>query len=341
MHWLFVTMAIAVVSSACVARLPVEPVRPSSSTTQAAPSPTAEASTEDPAAPLFTALAFFDRDRGLLAGAEVVGADSGSNAGTGLLWRTGDGGATWGPVAFDGDPITTFAISGAGNVWAATGCPDGSCRGAVMASVDAGQTWSTVSGISVTSLSFVDVKHGWAVTQNAPPSGGDLLETRDGGRTWSVLRRPCPIGIAVATSFVTDDRGWLGCGALAGAGQEPKAVLETTDGGRTWIVRSEAGINVSIGTISSADYVAGIAMRRSGVGLMWMTRGSTTRTTNAGRVWRSIPPGEFDVSLPASAAVLDDRTWFLLLWDGNLGRETIEVTRDGGSTWLELGGLPA
>lgn len=328
------TIVLALISSACGGP-PEGSIMPTNSSVA-----TPIASIPGLAAPHLSALAFFDRDHGLLGGNEVQGADSGSNPAKGLLWQTSDGGSTWDPIAFDGLPVIALATAGDQDVWAATGCLDGTCPAAVLASVDAGRTWSTASNMAVGSLTFVDAHHGWAVTQSDPPNGGNLLETNDGGRTWTVLPRPCPIGIGIAASFVTADHGWLGCGLLAGAGQEPKAVLETMNGGRTWAVRSEAGINVSVGTISSSDYVAGLAMRPSGVGLMWMTRGTTVATSNAGRTWRPIPPGEFDVSLPAAGVALDDRTWFLLMWDGNLGRSALEMSRDAGATWIEVGSLP-
>jgi photosystem II stability/assembly factor-like uncharacterized protein len=306
-------------------------------TFQATPSPTLSVSTQPSPGATFSALAFFDADRGLLGGGVTV---AGEDPTKGLLWRTVDGGSTWASIAYDGSPILNFATSGPNDVWAATGCLDGSCGAAILASVDAGRTWKTVSARLVQALSFIDAKHGWAVTESAPPDGGDLLETRDGGRTWTVLHRPCPIGVGIAVSFVTTDRGWLGCGALAGAGQEPKAVIETIDQARTWTVRAEAGIDASVGTISSLDYITGLAMRPSGAGFMWMTRGTTVRTSDAGRVWSPIPPGEFDVSLPFAAALVDDRTWFLLLWDGNVGVQKGMVTRDSGTTWHDLGRLP-
>lgn len=68
----------------------------------------------------------------------------------------------------------------------------------------------------------------------------------------------------------------------------------------------------------------------------WKRR-STVATSDAGLIWRPIPPGEFDVSLPAAGVAVDDRTWFLLIWDGNLGRSVLEMSRDAGATWIEVG----
>jgi hypothetical protein len=165
--WRLVTVAIAVISSGCLAPAPPEPVRPNATATAAAtadsspiadgptpatPTPPPEDSIEPSVALTFSALAFFDRDHGLLAGAETFDAEAGNSPTKGLLWRTSDGGATWDPIAFDGAPILTFATADARHVWAATGCLDATCPAAILASDDAGVTGSAASDVLVEEL---------------------------------------------------------------------------------------------------------------------------------------------------------------------------------------------
>jgi photosystem II stability/assembly factor-like uncharacterized protein len=303
----------------------------------ASPSTTVSAAPSTPTTPpTFGPVTFLDPTHGLLGGG--LPAEAGGAVTTGVLERTSDGGRTWTRTAFDGSPVIALASDGPKTAWAATGCVEGTCPSGILVSHDGGASWTPVSDRLVVGLTFVDDVHGWAVSPPDPSSHGDVFATSDGGRTWTPLRPPCDVGAAAAVSFASPMRGWVACGGEPGAGQQSKSILETDDAGQTWTVRSEAN-GRAVGTLTSSDYVAGLAMRPSGTGLLWMTRGTTLRTTDAGRTWTAIPPGVFDVTLPHGGFALDDQRWWLIVWNGDVGRQALEASTDGGTTWDVLATL--
>lgn len=129
---------------------------------------------------------------------------------------------------------------------------------------------------------------------------------------------------------------------MSGAGQAPKGVAETTDGGQTWTVRARVTPPSSpVGSISISDYLDGIAMRPSGVGLAWEGRGGTLRTTDGGRTWTPMPPGGSDAGpIPAGGWAITDRDWLILLWDPNAQTTVLYATDDGGATWRVVSHVP-
>jgi photosystem II stability/assembly factor-like uncharacterized protein len=205
-----------------------------------------------------------------------------------------------------------------------------------------------VSDGAFNAVSLVDAEHGWAV---APPTPGAdsyrLLATADSGRTWSALpAAPCStIGFPVGLSFVSRLHGWVGCAGMGGAGQAPKGVAETTDGGRTWHLRARVapfGGLPDVGSIPMRDYLDGLAMRSSGIGLVWEGRGGTLRTADGGRTWTPMPPGGSDNGpIPAGGWAITDRDWVILLSDPNAqGGILLYATHDGGGTWQAVSAVP-
>jgi hypothetical protein len=116
-----------------------------------------------------------------------------------------------------------------------------------------------------------------------------------------------------------------------------KGVAETTDGGRTWVLRARVtppGGPPAVGAISMADYLDGISMRPSGLGLAWEGRGGTMRTADGGGTWTPMPPGGSDAGpIPAGGWAVTDRDWLILLWDPNVQATVLYATHDGGGTW--------
>ena len=304
------------------------------------PAPTLASPTPAPV-PAVSSVAFFDAAHGLVVGATTTG--------DAAVWRTSDGGSTWAETDLAMPPLAFVTVSGPSSAWATVLCPNPAWTGdtcSVIASADGGVTWHTVSDRKLVGLSFVDAENGWGfVSGEASPGGvGGLLSTADGGRTWTALpASPCrEIGWLVSVSFVDRRHGWVGCAGMAGAGQAPKGIAETTDGGRTWTVRARVGPpSGPVGSISIGDYLDGIAMRPSGVGLAWEGRGGTLRTTDGGRTWTPMPPGGSDAGpIPAGGWAITDRDWLILLWDPNAQAAVLYATHDGGATWRAVSHVP-
>jgi len=110
-------------------------------------------------------------------------------------------------------------------------------RGTIWHTSDGGAGWHLQeSGVdcSLRTVQFIDRQHGFAAGGGTEPfsrvRAAVLLRTRDGGRTWQVLRQQ-GMGAVLRLKFVDARRGWALClpNGLCGSG-----VLTTDDGGQDW-----------------------------------------------------------------------------------------------------------
>ena len=158
------------------------------------------------------ALELIDPDHGLLAG--------------GALWSTADGGDTWRLVAPDLPLAAGLGPDAAAGpeVRVPVTWPGG---GAVLASHDAGATWSLAPLPGVPGLAGVGLASpaDWYVA-----GAGTLTTTRDGGAAWTTFRPRLPAGAALGTLSLSPGEGWS-LGTLATGAS---VLLRTTDGGRSW-----------------------------------------------------------------------------------------------------------
>lgn len=302
--------------------------------------PPSEAPSPSPAgAAEIGGIAFFDAQHGLVVGGSDNSGGLGPG-GSGVLWRTDDGGTTWAKTALGATAVWSVATVGPSLAWAGAVCATDappSCQSALLASHDGGQTWSTISNEAFAALSFVDANDGWGASP--------LRHTTDGGRTWSNSpTQPCPASLDMrpaGISFVDARRGWVACaGDSVGTQETQKEVVGTTDGGRTWEVLASAYVTTpDVGSIPGADVLGGIAMRPNGTGLIWMPIGAvdgTWRTVDGGRTWIDMRFGAHAGDYGARAACLvDDHFWLMVLEGGDQGRQIVRST-DSGTTWQEI-----
>lgn len=183
------------------------------------------------------AMAFWDKDNGILFGDPVKGSFQ--------VYTTGDGGRSWQEVAAKGIEAmpnegafaasgTCLTVAGTGDAWIATG---GSASSRVFHSLDRGKTWRVSStpipagaaARGVFSVAFLNQKEGFA-------AGGDYKETRmtgtngaytlDGGASWTPVQ-VAPAGyLSVVVPVPGAPRALVAAG-LAGSGY-------SQDAGRTW-----------------------------------------------------------------------------------------------------------
>ena len=210
----------------------------------------------------FDAIAFWDRDRGLLIGDPVDGKF--------VLMRTLDGGDSWQRIAPPANPGEgAFAASGTslivrpgGRAWFATG---GQTGARVFRSTDYGVTWRAAqtavrhddAAAGIFSIAFRDDLHGIAVGGNYTKAEDDrdnLAITTDGGRTWTVPSGGIrPKGFRSAVVF-------LGNGDALTTG--PSGTESSSDQGHTWESFSAEGFH----SLSAAGWASGakgrIAMLR-------------------------------------------------------------------------------
>jgi photosystem II stability/assembly factor-like uncharacterized protein len=103
-------------------------------------------------------IGFWDAQHGLMAGTLIAD-------GTGVIWRTSDGGVTWDKTLYPASPFSYLAVVGPRYAWVGIVCSDVEvpCSPALMASTDAGETWQRLGSEAFVSMSFTDAQRGWAV----------------------------------------------------------------------------------------------------------------------------------------------------------------------------------
>jgi photosystem II stability/assembly factor-like uncharacterized protein len=147
--------------------------------------------------------------RRLLLGATFLNPQQGWLVGAGpVILHTADGGATW----REGQVVAQLAD------YALRGRVAGTGADATPSS--AFEPLAARRGVRANAVHFADARRGWAVG-----TGGLVLATADGGRTWRVQESGTESDLH-DVRFLDEREGW----AVGGHG----AVLHTTDGGATW-----------------------------------------------------------------------------------------------------------
>jgi photosystem II stability/assembly factor-like uncharacterized protein len=162
--------------------------------------------------------------------------------------RTTDGGREWQvqeTTAMPGVAVTapdaSRAFVLANDCASRTGCS----ASILYRTTDAGAAWHVVwrsNAVIGSDVTFVNPMDGFMVAGVLGINGHILLQSTDGGHTWTSL--PMPLGCsegAVALSFKTPFYGWLLCGGGASMGEESKTLYETTTAGEQWHQLSSSG----------------------------------------------------------------------------------------------------
>jgi photosystem II stability/assembly factor-like uncharacterized protein len=210
------------------------------------------------------AMAFWDRDNGILFGDPVKGSFQ--------VYVTNDGGANWREVAAKGLEAmpnegafaasgTCLTVAGSNDAWIATG---GSATSRVFHSADRGKTWRAQStpipagaaARGVFSVAFLNAKEGFA-------AGGDYKETQmagingaatvDGGATWTPVA-VAPAGYMSVVVPVPGAPRALVAAGLAGSGY-------SLDAGKSWTVLDKTPMN----TVGFAGPASGWAVGPKGL----------------------------------------------------------------------------
>ena len=210
------------------------------------------------------AMAFWDKDHGILFGDPVKGSFQ--------VYTTGDGGASWrlvetrgleampneGAFAASG---TCLTVAGTKDAWIATG---GSANSRVFHSADRGKTWRAqatpipagAAARGVFSVAFLNPKEGFA-------AGGDYKETQmagingarteDGGATWSPVQVQPAGYMSVVVPVPGAPRSFVAAG-LAGSGF-------SRDAGKSWTALDKTPMN----TVGFASPTTGWAVGPKGL----------------------------------------------------------------------------
>lgn len=156
----------------------------------------------------------------------------------GGLFRSGDSGQTWQPVAQD-----TFAGSGSVRIAVSPGNPDlllASGPGVLLRSVDRGKSWSSIMGGDVEAVLFDPAmpNKAWLGTRKG------LWFSQDAGRSWKSIAEFDGVFIrSLAVSPQTSDYVFVGT--------SHQGLFRSKDGGQTWENISNGIANTQISTIAS------------------------------------------------------------------------------------------
>jgi photosystem II stability/assembly factor-like uncharacterized protein len=131
----------------------------------------------------------------------------------------------------------------------ATAAPTSSTFAPTPAStISAPASGAVPAGTEPRAISFIDDRTGFAIASTPGASGGSILATQDGGKTWG-LRATLdiyPAGGLTQLRFVDANSGWLltsvllpgntsGCAPPSTAPNQCRTVIfKTSDGGKTW-----------------------------------------------------------------------------------------------------------
>lgn len=191
-------------------------------------------------------------------------------------------------------------------------------RGVVLLSDDQGTTYRQAKHVptraTLTSVSFVDDKSGWAVGH-----WGVVLNTQDGGETWSLQRDDLTSDQPLFSVWFKDARNGVAAGLFS-------LLLITNDGGKTWNpikLPSAAGNRpVDINLFS-------IFPDRQGNVLLAGEQGMVYRSKDGGNSWDAMQTGSKGTFW--AGLVLDDGAIVVAGLRGNIYR-----SNDAGTTWARI-----
>ena len=267
-------------------------------------------------------------------------------AGAGGIYRSTDAGRTWSIVYTTHELMLSIAAAPDGRHGWAVGS-----AGAILATRDGGASWheqTSNTDINLSGVAVLDTTHVFAVGTGVGfsdviqlPQPSIILETKDGGATWSEVRVSGDYEVH-SIDFVADGKhGWMTasrCVPAEGPSPGPTncarlepALLATSDGGTSWApVQTDA----SLYRIQFVDAKTG-----------WATGATCTiggcdgllRTTDGGATWQHAASGQ-----PAAFHAFDANSAVLASLECDNGcRTKVERTTDSGATWQPLATLDA
>ena len=185
-------------------------------------------------------------------------------------------------------------------------------RGHILYSDDQGNSWTQAKVPTrqlLTSVFFVDDKHGWAVGHDA-----QILASEDGGVTWTKqfedLKREAPL----LDVWFKDVNSGFAVGAYG-------ALLETTNGGKDWQDVSDRLDNEDQYHLNAIT-----AVKDAGLFIVG-EQGSMFRSSDWGQTWEKLE-GPYEGSLFGVIGTAQPNTLLAYGLRGNLFRST-----DFGTTW--------
>lgn len=188
-------------------------------------------------------------------------------------------------------------------------------HGVVLLSDDEGKTYRQAAAVptrtTLTSVSFVDEKNGWAVGHS-----GVILHSADGGETWTLQRSDTSVDRPLFSVYFSDAEHGVAVGLWS-------LLLLTTDGGKSW---SPATLPTPPGGGKADRNLFALFADGSGSIYMAAEKGTVLRSNDRGATWSYLDTG-YKGSFWTGCALKDGT----LLVAGLRG--TIYRSADNGKTW--------
>ncbi len=289
---------------------------------------------------------FLDPEHGWVAFAEPFRLSTDPGFGRVDVWRTSDGGRTWGRAELPeavlhnqgdtlGDVGLDFLDTSHGYASITGGTANAAHDTDLYWTADGGRTWSAdrpsgsgsdgVEGI----VAFATQDNGVIA---GGPIGSGIAYTRDAGKSWTSAQLSAPAGMSGALRtfgqpvFLDAQSGLVPVTFQADAGNVTR-IYRTTDGGATWSFLSHVPGTGAL-HVSILDQQTWIATDGSDV----------VHTTNGGTGWIHIttrtPIAGLGTSLQDARFIDLDHGW--AVWTDPQGDSHLVTTTHGGASWQSL-----
>lgn len=287
-------------------------------------------------------VSYWSRDRGLIGTGSMFKRQTG-----GGIYLTTDGGATFHRVLRTAWGVGWIDTAGTEDAWAVLQSASRGEPQALIHTSDGGQTWHRLKGKPPWAPSFATAKTGLAIAtprgKGSYEAGGSLpsahvVKTRDGGRSWSGVKSPCPTAgggyrDGATVTMVSPTLAWAVCAEVIGAGSEENALLRSDDGGRSWVK--------VVPQCASAGCLAGYAYSLSfdpeGSGLFVSDSGDPVFISADGQVRSTQIAGKHAIGTIAAQQITSADAVALT---SGFGRNQLVASHDGDYTWEEVHAWP-
>lgn len=207
---------------------------------------------------------------------------------------------------------------------------------------DGGRSWSPVSmppGAKVVGICAIDIlkDHGRAVAIRAAGRVGGpaaVVQSFDGGRTWTVQDLSRLTGMIVDIKFVSPDVGFIAGATDSDERRSHAQILKSTDGGRSWrtvyVSRRPVENTWKLAfPTKSTGYVTVLSYDPAAANVNRFV----AKTTDGGETWREMLVAKDKSFIEYGIAFINARHG----WVGGFPRGY--ETRDGGATWAPSLGM--
>jgi photosystem II stability/assembly factor-like uncharacterized protein len=247
-------------------------------------------------------------------------------AGSGLVHRTTNGGASWQHIATLPAYLRSVGFADSLRGWIGTL----TSNALLYQTTDAGATWALVENIpepaplGICGISIVDASTIYACGRYYGPPR--VIKSTDAGATWSTFDLSSYATTLVDCHFVSPESGFVFGGIGAFSDSTRAVVLATTNGGATWEVRFTGSL--------PGEWCWKASFPTRAVGYVSLERnGASTgflKTTNGGQSWMRKP------FLPPGESYSEQGIGFVTETIGWIGGEPVLYgTTDGGDTWQQ------